>query len=510
MAADVGTAEESKTTAHWHIPILVILIGGFMSTLDSSIVNVAISAMMKDFQVTTSQIQWVVTVYLLTLGVVVPASGWLADYLGLKRLYIYALIVFTIGSALCSLAWDENVLIAARAVQAVGGGMIMPTIMSIVFKLVPKEQIGAAMGSFGIILIVAPALGPTIGGYLVEYVDWRWIFTMNLPIGIAGIFLASVILQEFPHGQAGKFDGGGCLASSVSLFCLLLALSQGQDWGWSSFPVVMLFYASFCLMALFVIHELTTANPLLDLRIFKIPSFCFGNLMLAVVTVGMYGGLFYVPLFLQSIRGLGALEVGLMMLPPALVTAVMMPISGRIYDRLGAFLPVSVGVLILSYSTYLFVDIGMDTSLATITQWNMIRSLGMGLAMMPIQTSLMSVLPTEQVGRGSAITNIISRVASSLGLAVLTIMLNSKLAYHTDYLKWTVSQDGLSDLIASGVADQDAIMALLTANIAKTAFVRALDEMFLVTAAITFSALLFMFFLPRKKAQNAKPITSAE
>lgn len=488
--------EEKETNKSWVLSVLVMLIGGFMSILDSSIVNVAIPTMMHDFQATMSSIQWVTTIYMLTLGVIVPTSGWLGDFLGFKRLYVYSLIVFTLGSALCSLSWSENVLIAARVVQAIGGGMIMPTMMAMVYSVVPRDKIGSAMGIFGLTMLVAPAIGPTLGGYLVEYVSWRWIFTINIPIGVIGTFLAMYSLPEFPVKEAGKFDVAGFLLSSSGLFCLLLALSQGQDWGWTSLRTVMLLYSSAALLGLFVFQELTTPNPLLDLRVFKYPTFLLGNLMLVVVTIGMFGGLFYIPYFLQVVRGMGALQVGLLMLPPALVSAFMLPIAGRLYDKVGPRIPVGSGILLLTYSTYLFTKLDINTSLSTIIAWNMLRALGMGMSMMPLQTTLMSALPPEQVGRGSAITNIISRVASSMGIAVLTLILTNRLAVHSAYINWTASAQNLAGLTATGISSQTIAM-LLQANVAKTAFVQGLNEMFYLTAVISALAFLPIFFLKK-------------
>lgn len=483
----------------WQLSLLVIFIGPVMAMLDSSIVNVAISTMMNDFQTTTSHIQWVVTIYMLALGVVVPTSGWLADFLGYKKLYLYSLLFFTVGSALCSLAFNETFLIVARVIQAFGGGMIMPTTMSMLYKIVPREKMGSAMGMFGITMIVAPALGPTLGGYLVEYVNWRWIFTINIPIGILGVLLVASLIPEYPKNEAGSFDILGCLSSSSALFCLLLALSQGQDWGWTSLSIIMLLYMSLCFFIIFVFHELTTPNPLLDLRVFKNSAFTMGNLIMVIVTIGMYAGIYYVPLFLQSIRGLGALKVGLLMLPPALISGIFLPLSGKLYDRFGPIPPVSVGILVLSFSTYLFTSLDLNTPLSTIILWNCIRSAGMGLTMMPVQTAIMNALPDDEVGRGSAITNIISRVAGSFGLAFLTILLNDSNTYFTSYMKWTINSNSLNTLLSSGISDSTTIMTILQINIAKLAFVKAIDNLFFLTALISLSAFFLTFFLPRKK-----------
>ena len=320
-APDLADSEHAGQSGyHWLGPVLVALIGAFMAILDSSIVNVAIPTMMNVFNANPSSIQWVSTIYLLALGVVTPLSGWLGDRLGYKRLYILSMAAFVGGSLLCSLAWDLNSLIIARVIQAIGGGMIMPTTMAMIYRMVPRDKIGAGMGIFGIALLVAPAIGPTLGGYLVEYVEWRWIFTINLPIGVIGMFLAYFLLPEFQSKHPGKLDIAGALTSATTLFCLLLALSKGADWGWGDERTVMLFLVSFFTIVLFIYLELTAENPLLDLRAFKYASFTFANLTIVVSTIGMFAGLFFLPLFLQNIRGIGAMETGLLMLPGALVS----------------------------------------------------------------------------------------------------------------------------------------------------------------------------------------------
>ena len=188
--------------------------------------------------------------------------------------------------------------------------MIMPTMMAMVFRIVPRDKIGGAMGVFGISLMVGPAIGPTLGGYLVEYVNWRWIFTINLPIGVVGILLAWFVLPDFKSKHPGKLDLGGAFSSGVMLFSLLLALSKGEDWGWTDERIVLLFAVSFFSFVLFLLIELTSKNPLLELRVFKYRSFMMANLLVVVTTVGMYAGIFYLPLFLQNVRGLGAMQTG--------------------------------------------------------------------------------------------------------------------------------------------------------------------------------------------------------
>ncbi len=505
--------------AHWVAPVLVALIGAFMSILDTSIVNVAIPTMMNVFNVGTSEIQWVSTIYMLALGVVVPFSGWLGDRFGFKRLYIVSLGAFTVGSLLCSLSWDLNSLIVARVIQAVGGGMIMPTTMAMIFRMVPRTQFGAAMGIFGISLLVAPAIGPTLGGYLVEYVDWRWIFTINLPVGVIGILLSMFVLPEFQSSHPGKLDWAGGVTSAGALFCLLLALTKGADWGWGSESTVLMLVVSGFLLVLFIYLELTSANPLLDLRVFKYRSFTLANLMVVVTNIVMFSGLFFLPLFLQTFRGLGAMETGLLMMPGALVSALMMPVVGRLFDRTGPRPLAIAGIVLLIFISWLFHYLDLATATGTIVLWTMLRGFVMPLANMPAQTAAMVDIPTELVGRASAMTNIIQRVASSFGIAVLTSVLTTRQALHGQWLAWTVTAANptamsavtrASALMGGGARGRGIALAFLQGQALKTGFVNAIDDVFLITAALTVLALVPAFFLKKGKGSAGRGAAMAE
>ncbi len=512
-------AQAGQTGYHWVAPTLVALIGAFMSILDTSIVNVAIPTMMNVFNANPSSIEWVSTIYLLALGVVVPLSGWLGDRIGFKRLYILSMATFVAGSLLCTLAWDLNSLIAARVIQAVGGGMIMPTTMAMIYRMVPRDQIGSGMGIFGIALLVAPAVGPTLGGYLVEYVDWRWIFTINLPIGVIGMLLAWFVLPEFQSKHPGKLDVAGALTSASALFCLLLALSKGADWGWSDEKTILLFAVSFFSFIFFIYLELTAENPLLDLRVFKYPSFTLANLTIVVTMIGMFSGLFFIPLFLQSIRGIGAMETGLLMMPGALVSGLMMPVIGRLFDRVGPRPLVLLGLLLLAFITFLFRNLNLQTATSTIMVWVMFRGLVMPLANMPAQTAAMVDIPTELIGRASAITNIIGRVSSSFGIAVLTSLLTTRQALHGAHLSWAITAANPTAMqllrragaaLGGGAHGKSIALAWLEGMVAKTSFVNALDDVFIVTAAFTLIALVPALFLRRGTNGKARGAATAE
>jgi len=421
-------ASAPAARAGWGLPLVVLIVGMFMSILDTSIVNVAIPTLQNEFGVTTDDVQWVITAYTLMLGVVVPASAWLGDRLGLNRLYNMALIGFAAGSALCGLAWDLNSLVVFRILQAIPGGILPVVSLPMVYRIVPREKIGAAMGLYGLGIVVAPAIGPTLGGYLVEYVDWRLIFYINVPVGIIGAVAAALVLPKFPGVPGRRFDVLGFVTIGSGLFALLLALSEGESWGWTSYRIMGLFTVSVLLLALFVVIELEVSDPLLNVRVFRYWPFTNSLLLISVLMVGLFGVLFYVPLFLQEVQGLGALDAGLTLLPQALVMAVLMPFAGRLYDRIGPRWPATIGVTIVAIATYLMHNLTIDTSREQLIWWLMLRAVGLGIGMMPIMTGGLSAVPPTEVNAASAFNNVAQRTASALGVAVLTAIFTTQSA----------------------------------------------------------------------------------
>ncbi len=412
----------------WGLPLVVLIVGMFMSILDTSIVNVAIPTLQNEFGVTTDDVQWVITAYTLMLGVVVPASAWLGDRLGLNRLYNLAMIGFAAGSALCGLAWDLNSLVIFRILQAIPGGILPVVSLPMVYRIVPREKIGAAMGLYGLGIVVAPAIGPTLGGYLVEYVDWRLIFYINVPVGIIGTVAAALVLPKFPGVPGRRFDVLGFITIGGGLFSLLLALSEGESWGWGSYRILGLFTVSVLLLALFVVIELEVSDPLLNVRVFRYWPFTNSLLLISVLMVGLFGVLFYIPLFLQQVQGMGALDAGITLLPQALVMAVLMPFAGRLYDRIGPRWPATIGVTIVAIATYLMHNLTIDTSREQLIWWLMLRAVGLGIAMMPIMTGGLSAVPPAEVNAASAFNNVAQRTAAALGVAVLTAIFTTQSA----------------------------------------------------------------------------------
>jgi len=428
---DPGAPAPAVTPARakgWGLPLLVLIVGMFMSVLDLSIVNVAIPVIRRDFGVSTESIQWISTAYSLTEGVMVPVSAWLGARFGLKRLYIWLIVLFTASSMLCGLATGLGGLIAFRILQAVPGGVLPVICLTMLYRIVPTQKLGVAMGMYGLGIVVAPGVGPTLGGYLVEHVSWRVIFYINVPVGILGAIAAAVVLTKFPAERNRPFDLAGFACIAGALFSLLLALEEGSSWGWTSYPILILFAAAINLLALFVVVELYVKHPMLDIRVFKNLQYVNSLLLISVMSVGLFAVLFYIPTFLQGVRGFSSWDTGLVLLPQALVMMVLMPIAGQLYDRFGARWPAIGGVLMTGSGILLLSRINVDITEGELILGMCIMAGGLALGMMPIMTAGLSMLPPEVTDTGSAFNTLFQRVSAALGLALLTALVTSNRA----------------------------------------------------------------------------------
>jgi EmrB/QacA subfamily drug resistance transporter len=506
IPAEPGTSTQQ---VRWGLPLTVLIAGMFMSILDVSIVNVAIPTIQKDFGATTDDVQWVATAYTLALGVVVPLSGWLGDRFGLGRIYTLSVLGFAAGSALCGVAWSLDSLIAFRIIQAIPGGIVPVVTMSMVYLIVPREKIGTAMGLYGLGVVFAPAVGPTLGGYLVEYVDWRLIFFINVPIGVLGALAAVLVLPQLTDGRAGRLDFWGFLTISSGLFALLLALSEGQDWGWTSYRVLMLLTYSGLSLALFVVIELEVDQPLLDVRMFRYGQFTNSLVLIGLMSVALFAVLFYIPLLLQQGQNLGAFETGLVLFPQALVMGVLMPIAGRLYDLIGPRWPAVIGLAIVAVGTYQLHDLTLDSSREHIMWLLMFRAVGMGLAMMPIMTGGMAAVPNQLVSRASAFNNVVQRCVAALGLAILTAVLTEKRAQQMADRSALVPDTTSAPTVGVPGAPPMAGLYGMYQQTQLRVFVAATDDLFLITAGIGVLGVFGALFLRSELAQKLAALGSA-
>jgi MFS transporter, DHA2 family, multidrug resistance protein len=480
-----------------------VMIGTFMAVLDATIVNVGLASIMASFGTTVDTIQWVITAYMLVSTVLLPSSGWFADHLGYKRTYIVALALFTAGSLLCGLAWSERSLIAFRVVQGVGAGLLMPVGMAIVTREFPPQQRGMVLGFWGIAAAASISLGPLVGGYLIDNLGWRAIFTVNVPIGIVGLAVTAAVQREHKLGGSAAFDVPGFVSMVVFLGGLLLALSAGNaQWnsgGWTSTYVLTCFAASAVGLLVFLTRELTAEHPLIELRLLRIPTFAIMNVILFLFGVGMFGSTFLMPLYLQNALGYTALQTGALFLPVGLLQGFLSPAAGLLSDRVSARMPAFVGVVLLGASLVLNAQLSLDTEHRWLVGVLCLRGVGAGFAFTPLSAIALSEIPREKMAQASGMFNVIRQVGGSVGIAILGAVEAGRMAMHVAMYGQAIDPAAPAVRSVLGALQAHALHAagsgvataatqarsLLFGRLTTEAFVAAVDDCFLIAGLIT-------------------------
>ena len=425
-ATDIGATPVNvlgRRLEYKYIVAIVYIVALFLDILDVTIVNVAIPKLGVDFR--TENGEWIVLGYTLSLAVWIPVSGWLGDKFGTKRVFMFAFAAFVAGSLLCSMAQTINQLIAFRVFQGVGGGMLTPVGVSMLFRAFPPIERAKASTYIMIPTLLAPALGPILGGLLVTHASWRWIFLINVPIGIVGLIFGTLYLREHREPTTGKFDIPGFILSGGSLALIGYALSQGPRVGWGSAEVVLTLVVGLIGGAAMVWVETHVAQPMLALRLFANRIFRQCNVVSALSTMSFLGLLFVMPLYLQLLRGEDALHSGLTTFPQAFGVLISSQFAGRLYARIGPRRLMTGGLLAAGLVIATFVRVDMHTSLWMLRSMMFARGLCMGFAFVPMQAASYATINPADNGRASAIFTTQRQVAVSIGVAVLASVLAS-------------------------------------------------------------------------------------
>ena len=409
---------------------LVVICGQIMAILDTTIVNVALDTLSRDLHASLSATQWVITGYLLALGMVIPLSGWASNRFGTKAVWITALVLFTCGSALSGLAWSIGSLIAVRIVQGLGGGMMMPLAQTIMTRAAGPERLGRVMAILGVPMLLGPVFGPVLGGLLVQNVSWHWIFYVNVPIGVVAVALAFWKLpegKEAAHG--GRFDLPGLVLLGASLVMLLYGLSQASaKGGFTGGVLPWLIGGGVCLLAFTGYSLVRRDAAVVNVRLFGDPTFAASCLLMFVVAIALFGGLLLLPLYYQVVRGQGALNAGLLMAPQGLGAMISMPIAGRITDKAGPGVVIPVGIALAILGTLPFTMVGAGTSYGWLTASLFVRGLGVGATMMPVFAAAYRRLPRERVPQAATALSALVQVGDSFGTAILVLALSRRIA----------------------------------------------------------------------------------
>lgn len=411
-------------------PLLAIIVGMIMVILDGTVVNVAVPKLVEYFATDLKTVQWAITGYTLALSAVIPLAGWMTDRFGSKQVFLFTVFMFIVGSVLCSMAQTSTQLVIFRVIQGLGGGMVAPIGMAMVFKLAPPERRGSIMGMLGIPMLLAPALGPILSGWLVESVSWHWIFLINLPIGIIAIILGIKFLPASEKKGRTHLDVLGMILAPIAFSMLAYGVNEGGGGSWSSTPAIVGLAVGGAALLLFIIVELNHKHPLLELRVFRSSDFTRGIILTWVTQAALFGSMLFVPLYLQQIRHYSPLETGLYLLPQALASGIGMPLGGRLFDKIGARPLAFVGLSIISAGLFLLSGLTVDTPLPQVMIYLFMMGLGMGLSMMPLNTHVLNSAPREWVGRVTPLTSAAQQVVVSFAVAGMTGYLTNRIAFH--------------------------------------------------------------------------------
>jgi EmrB/QacA subfamily drug resistance transporter len=470
---------------------IVVILGAVMSILDTTIVNVAIETLSRDFHTSISTIQWVTTGYLLALAIVIPLSGWMVERFGAKRMWMISLGLFTAGSALCGLAWSSESLIFFRVLQGLGGGMIMPVGQTILARAAGPQRIGRVMSILGVPTLIAPVLGPVLGGLIVDNVTWRWIFFVNVPIGIVAMILSTRFLVRDEHQDAGPFDFLGMALLSPGLALLVYGLSEaGGGSGFGSTTVIACLAAGAVLITAFVLHALRIDRPLLDIHLFRDRNFSMANVTIFVFGAAMYSAMFLLPLYYQVVRGESALVAGLLLAPQGIGAMLTMPLGGRLTDKIGAGKVVPIGMAVFLLGTITYTQLGPSTGYGWLAASLFVRGLGMGWTMMPVMAAAYATLTHSLLPKATTTINIVMRVGGSFGTALVAVVLQRQIAGRLPRLSGI-----LTSVPAKG--------ALRLSEGVATKLSDSFAYSFWVVTGVTMIGLVATLFLPRGRPGQA-------
>ncbi|MBW7454896.1 DHA2 family efflux MFS transporter permease subunit [Paenibacillus sepulcri] len=458
--------------------LFVMILGAFIAVLNQTIMSVALPELMVDFDIAASTAQWLTTGYMLVNGVLIPITAFLMQRFTTRELFQSAMIIFLGGTIVSAVAPNFDVLLAGRLIQAAGAGIIMPLLMTVILTVFPADKRGAAMGMVGFAIIFAPAIGPTIAGYIMENYSWRTMFYGMTPFAVIVIIVAFIYLKNVAERSYPKLDIGGVILSTIGFGALLYGFSSAGSKGWSSAEVIVSLAVGVVSLIVFTWRQLVSKSPLLDLRAFKHSMFSLTTIINIAVTMVMYADMMLLPLYLQNARGYTALESGLLMLPGALLMGVMMPVTGRLFDRFGAKWLSIIGMAITIVTTIGFVNLTDSTSYTYLVLMSTGRRFGMAMFLMPITTAGLNQLPKRLYAHGTAISNTIKQVAGGIGTSLLVTIMTTRTKTH------------LQDMAAAGGAGTQEHMVM-------EASIQGINDAYLVIIGIGIVGLLLSFFIKR-------------
>lgn len=460
--------------------LFVMILGAFIAVLNQTIMSVALPELMIDFDIAASTAQWLTTGYMLVNGVLIPITAFLMQRFTTRELFQTSMVIFLVGTIVSAVAPNFESLLAGRLIQAAGAGIIMPLLMNVILTVFPPNKRGAAMGMVGFAIIFAPAIGPTLAGYIMDHYSWRTMFYGMIPIAVIVIAVAFIYLKNVAERSYPKIDIVGVILSTIGFGAVLYGFSSAGSKGWSSTEVILSIVAGVVSLILFTWKQLVSKSPLLDLRVFKYGTFSLTTVINIAVTMVMYADMMLLPLYLQNERGYTAMESGMLMLPGALLMGIMMPVTGRLFDRFGAKWLSIIGMAITIVTTIGFVNLTDSTSYTYLVLMSTGRRFGMAMFLMPITTAGLNQLPARLNAHGTAISNTIKQVAGAIGTSLLVTVMTTSTKSH------------LQDMLAAGGSGN-----LSKEQLIVEASIQGINDAYLVIIGIGIVGLLLSFFIKR-------------
>lgn len=464
--------------------IIAMMIGSFVSILNQTVLSTALPEIMNFFNITASTGQWLTTSFMLVNAIMIPLTVLLLEKISTKKLFMFSMIMFGIGSVICAFSWSFEALLIGRIIQAVGAGITAPLISTVLLLIFPPEKRGSAMGLYGLVICFAPAIGPTLAGFIIDKWNWHYLFYMLIPIIVLDLIFAAFFMKDTIPLKNPKIDFKSIILSTVGFGSMLFGFSSAGNKGWSDISVVGTIIIGIIVIALFVWRQLSMETPMLEMRVFKSKTFTMTTIIGAVLSIVSSGAAIMIPIFLQSILGKSAFTSGLALLPGALLMAVMMLVSGRLFDKYGVKKLAIPGIILLIIGTLPFMNLHRDTSVMLITVLYALRYIGISLAIMPLQTAAMNALPNNLLAHGSAVVNTTKQVAGSLGVAVLVTIMSNVSASNAPNKALAKTN---MDLYKSGMLD---------------ASLKGMNVTFMVVTGIAVICLVISFFLDDKKKKR--------
>ncbi|MFE8700627.1 DHA2 family efflux MFS transporter permease subunit [Cytobacillus sp. FJAT-54145] len=478
--------------------IAVLMIGAFIAFLNNTLLNIALPSIMEDLNIEAATVQWLTTGFMLVNGILIPTTAYLIQKYSVRKLFLAAMILFTLGTVIAGAAHIFPILLAGRMLQAAGSAIMMPLLMNVMLVSFPIEKRGTAMGIFGLILMAAPAIGPTLSGWIIEHYYWRMLFHFVTPIAFAVLLIGFFLLKDKKEKVDLRLDIFSLVLSSVGFGGILYGFSSAGSKGWDSPHVYLTAVIGFISLIWFILRQLKQEKPMLNFTIYKYPMFALSSAITMFMNMAMFSGMLLIPIYVQTIRGISPFDAGLMMLPGALAMAIMSPITGKLFDKFGGRLLAIVGLTITTATTYIFSTLTQETTYNFIMILHAVRMFGMSMVMMPVSTNGLNQLPTRFYPHGTAMNNTLNQVAGAIGTALLVTVMSNR----TESQATILGEEAMKGLTGQPT---EAAMAQMQQEIMMKAMLDGINYSFFVATFISCVALALAFFIKRAKQEEELP-----